>query len=62
MFARRTRAANVYTFNRERYNCIKYKNSPYYKGAVLWDNLPLVARNSVNLKESKSHLNNVYKQ
>ena len=61
VYARGTRAANVYTFTRERYNCIKYKNSPYYKGALLWDSLPAVARNSGNLKEFKGHLRTAYR-
>ena len=37
IFPRRTRAAGVYSFVREQYNCIKYRNSPYYKGSLLWD-------------------------
>ena len=26
-----------YKFEVERYNVVKYKNSPYYKGAEVWD-------------------------
>ena len=33
--ARNTRAANVYSFVREVYHNVKYKNSPYYKGSLL---------------------------
>ena len=39
VFHRRTRAAGVYNFVCERYNCVKYRSSPYYKGSLLWDNL-----------------------
>ena len=59
--ARRTRAADVFSFTRERYNCIKYKNSPYYKGSLLWDGLPVEARNSMTLLEFKGHLKNIYR-
>ena len=55
------RAAGVFSFVRERYNCIKYKNSPYYKGALLWDALPNIVKNSVNLLEFKKHLNGLYR-
>ena len=44
-----TRADQVFTFARKRYNCVKYKNSPYYKGALLWDNLPVIVRNSIKI-------------
>ena len=60
--ARNTRAANVYSFARERYNNIKYKNSPYYKGYLLWDMLSVDARNCDTLIEFKKHLNTVYKK
>ena len=54
--ARRTRAADRFSFVRERYNCVKYKNSPYYKGALLWDELPELIRNSNTLLEFKGCL------
>ena len=38
---RNTRAAQRDHFYVERYNNIKYKNSPFYKGAELWDLLPM---------------------
>ena len=59
--ARNTRAANVYSFVRERYNNVKYKNSPYYKGSLLWDKLPVAARNCDIIVEYKKYLNNEYK-
>ena len=59
--ARETRAAQIFSFKRERYNCMKYKNCPYYKGAVLWDGLPAPARNSVSLLEFKKHLKMIYR-
>ena len=57
---RNTRAANVYSFTRERYHNTKYKNSPFYKGALLWDMLPLDAKQCMSLKEFKKILSNVY--
>ena len=60
-YRRDTRVARQFSFVRERYNCIKYKNSPYYKGALLWDSLPVIARNSVNLLEFKKQLKVVYR-
>ena len=59
--SRRTRAAEIFSFVRERYNCIKYKNSPYYKGALLWDDLTVLARNSANLLEFKKHVSHEYR-
>ena len=38
---RNTRAARREHFYVERYNNVKYKNSPYHKGTELWDLLPL---------------------
>ena len=57
---RRTRAAELYSFVRERYNCVKYKTSPYYKGSLLWDALPPDVKRSVTLLEFKKYLKNVY--
>ena len=59
--ARPTRAAQTFSFIRERYNCMKYKSSPYYKGAILWDNIPLTARNSLNLLDFKKQLRLIYR-
>ena len=55
-----TRAAGIFSFVRERYNCIQFKNSPYYKGAILWDGLPLIVKNSADLLEFKKHLKGMY--
>ena len=60
--ARMTRAAGIFSFVRERYNCIKYKNSPYYKGAIMWDGLPNVLKTSVTLLEFKKNLNGIFKK
>ena len=57
-----TRAAGIFSFVRERYNCIKYKNSPYYKGAILWDGLPNLVKNSQTLLDFKKNLNVVYRK
>ena len=35
VIAHRTRAANVFTFMMERYNCVKFKNNSYYKGSFV---------------------------
>ena len=40
IFQRATRGAERYKFEVERYNVVKYKNSPYYKGSELWNSLP----------------------
>ena len=58
---RMTRAANIYSFVRERYNCTKYRTSPYYKGSLLWDALPLVSKRCQTLLEFKKSLRIVYK-
>ena len=39
--ARNHRGANRDQFVVERYNNLKYKNSPFYKGSELWQQLPL---------------------
>ena len=59
---RETRAAQIFAFTRERYNCVKYKNSPYYKGAVLWDSTPAIVRNSNNLVVFKKNVKALYTQ
>ena len=37
------------TFVIERYNCVKYKNSPDYKRICLLDTLPIPVKNSANI-------------
>ena len=59
---RRTRAAEVYSFARERYSSVKYKNIPYYKGSLLWDSFPADIRNSLSLLEFKRKLKMIYKE
>ena len=59
---RNTRAANVYSFTKERYHNNKYKNSPFYKGVVLWDGLPVSARQCMTLVAFKKELNRVYSE
>ena len=49
-------------FARETFNCVKYKNSSYNKGSLLWDSLPVVAWNSVNMIEFERQLGVAYKQ
>ena len=46
--------------NTEIYKNSKYKNSPYYKAAKLWDILPRTIRNSSTLGELKQHLKVFY--
>ena len=62
IFNRHTRAADRFAFVRERYNCVKYRNSPYYKGSLLWDTLPINARDSATMLEFKKYLRVVYKE
>ena len=40
IFARNTRQGNRYNFRVENDQSSKYKNSQYFKGSGLWDNLP----------------------
>ena len=58
--ARNTRATDIYSFTRERYHNNKYKNSPFYKGALIWDSLHVDIRRSVNLNEFRKALKLVY--
>ena len=60
IYNRRTRAANVYTFTRERYNCVKYRSSPYYKGSILWD-ITHEMKRCITLSEFRKHLKKMYK-
>ena len=53
---RHTRGADRFKFKLERYNTVKYKNSPYYKGSELWDSLALATINCDNLFEFKQCL------
>ena len=61
-FVCRTRAVDVYTFIRERCNCVKYKNSLDYKGPFLLDSLPAAAKNIANMTDFNRHLNVIYNQ
>ena len=54
--ARNTRGANVYSFVRERYNNVKYENSPYYKGSLLWDSLSVETRRIISLNDFKKSI------
>ena len=53
---RRIHGRNVFSFTCERYHNNKYKNVPFYKGALLWDTLPLDARQCVRLSVFKNLL------
>ena len=39
---------------------MKYKNSLFYKGALLWDTLPVNVKQCLTLIEFKKTLNNLY--
>ena len=56
-----TRAARREHFYVERYNNIKYKNSPFYKRAELWDLLPLYITESESIFQFKQKLKPRYK-
>ena len=60
VLARNTRAANVYSFVCERYHNVKYKNSPYYMGSVLWDNLLILKRQCLNTLDYRKYLKRIY--
>ena len=53
---RNTRGADRDRFIVERYNCLKYKHSSFYKGAELWDKLPVDIASSNTLFEFKKKL------
>ena len=57
---RNTRAADRDNFVIERYNNLKYKNSPFYKGANLWSLLPIDIARSQSIYEFKKSLKNRY--
>ena len=57
---RNTQAANIRKFRTEIYKNSKYKNSPYYKAAKLWDTLPRHVKDSTTLSELKQHLKVLY--
>ena len=42
------------------YNCVKYRNSPYYKGSLLWDSLPPGIKENITLLDFKKSLRIVY--
>ena len=60
IYPRNTRGANVFSFVRERYNNMKYKNSPYYKGSLIWDELPHDVRRAEILVDFKKLLSKHY--
>ena len=59
---RNTRAANVFSFTRERYHNNKYRNSPYYKGALLWETLPMTTKRCTTMLEFKKSIRNEFKK
>ena len=44
----------------ERYNNVKYKNFPYYKGSLIWEGLPNEVKRSENLIEFMKALSRIY--
>ena len=61
IFPRATRGADKYKFEVERYNVIKYKNCPYYKGAELWNALPRHVIESTTFFEFKKNVLSLYR-
>ena len=57
---RNTRTARREHFHVERYNNNKYKNSPFYKGAELWDLLPSYITESESIFQFKQNLKRGY--
>ena len=58
--ARQTRNAERYTFYKECYNNVKYKNSPYYKGSETWDTLPRATIDCDNIYVFKKLVKKMY--
>ena len=59
--ARQTRGADRAQFKVEKYNVCKYKNSPFYKGADLWQLLPHNIVLNVTVHQFKTLLKSRYK-
>ena len=60
VYNRNTRAARRDHFHIERYHNVKYKNSPFYKGAELWDLLPVDIVLSDSIFQFKKELKRKY--
>ena len=59
--ARNTRNADRFIFYTELINNVKYKNSPYYKGAEMWNHLPRVTIDCDSIYEFKKCLKKLYR-
>ena len=57
---RNTWAANRKKFKTEKYENVKYKKSPYYKAAKLWDSLPPHIVELGTVTELKKHLKKLF--
>ena len=60
VFARNTRQGNRYNFRVENYQGGKYQSSPYFKGTVLCDGLPIDTITSLTIGEFKLKLRRIY--
>ena len=60
IFVRNTHQGNRYNFRVENYQNSKYRNSPYFKGSNLWDNLPIDVINVPTLGEFKAKLKRIF--
>ena len=60
VYPRNTGAANAYSFVREKYNNVKYKNSSYYKGSLSWDTLTATTRLCLNITDFRNSLICIY--
>ena len=56
-----TRNADRFTFYTERYDNVKYKNSPYFKGSELWNTLPKKTIDGDTIYEFKKCLKKIYR-
>ena len=62
VYIRNTREADRNVFHVERYQNLKYKNSPYFVGCELWNNLPLDVIHSPTVQQFKIALKKLYKK
>ena len=60
VYPRNTRAANIFSFVREMYHNVKYSNSPYYKGSLLWHGLPDITKCCLNITDYNNSLKRIY--
>ena len=60
IFARNIRQGNRFNFKTENYQSSKYRSSPYFKGSVTWDDLPVDVIRAQTLNEFMVKLRGIF--